>query len=106
VVGQAVAARTSLNLLAYRAAEAEKGKAPWPEFAESDCFTCHADLGNKSWRRNADYYKGRTPGHLPYSRWYSAMLPALAPPEGGPKEQGATRRTELDRMLEQLLKGR
>jgi hypothetical protein len=82
-VGQAVAARTSLGLLAYRAAQAEKGQAPWPEFCEYDCFTCHADLGNKSWRHNPDYYKGRAAGSLPYTRWYSAMLPALAPIAGG-----------------------
>lgn len=78
-VGQAVSARASLVLLAHRADEAGKDKAPWPEFAETDCFTCHADLREKSWRRSQAYYQGRTPGALPYSRWFSAMLPVLEP---------------------------
>jgi hypothetical protein len=78
-VGQAVAARAAVELLAYRAAQVQADRAPWPEFAEADCFTCHADFGAKSWRRNPDYYQGRRPGSLPYSRWYSALLPALAP---------------------------
>lgn len=78
-IGQVGAARASLELLAHRAEQAATAKAPWPEFAETDCFACHADLREKSWRQNKDYYKGRTPGNLPYSKWFSAMLPVVEP---------------------------
>jgi hypothetical protein len=83
-VGQAEAARASLELLAYRAGKPER---PWPEFAEADCFACHADLRPRSrdWRANPAYYKGRKPGAVPYCEWYSAVLPAL--PASGPAAQ-------------------
>lgn len=88
-VGQAVAAQASLDLLRHRAtlANADKDKAVWPEFAEYDCFTCHADFGTKSWRQNKAYYGQRKPGSLPYSRWFSAMVPALKPLADDPATQ-------------------
>jgi hypothetical protein len=77
-VGQAFVARASLALLGWRAKQASRGAAPWPEFAAYDCFACHADFGSPSWRRESGYYGRGTPGRLPFNRWPSAMLPALA----------------------------
>jgi hypothetical protein len=76
--GQVAAAQAAVRLLGDRAARAEHG-APWPEFAEADCFSCHSDLrsNKQSWRSKVVHYQGRTPGAAPYSTWYSALLPAL-----------------------------
>jgi hypothetical protein len=77
-IGQIESAKASAELSADRAKRAAEGKAPWPEFAEAACFSCHADLRTPSWRRQAaDYYAGRTPGAIPANRWYAALLPTL-----------------------------
>ncbi len=96
-VGQVTTARASLDLLQDRTARAEAGeetwppflvkgyKAPWPEFAEYDCFSCHAALQHPSWRREVAFPARRAadkdyvPGSLPYSRWSWAMLPYVTP---------------------------
>jgi hypothetical protein len=75
--GQVESAKASAELSGDRAKRAAEGKAPWPEFAEAGCFSCHADLRAPSWRRQGDYYAGRTPGAIPANRWYSALLPTL-----------------------------
>jgi hypothetical protein len=69
-VGQAAAAQTSLELLAYRAGRAER---PWPEFAEYDCYSCHHGLQEPSWPRDRGF-PGRRPGSLPWSDWNFASL--------------------------------
>ncbi len=79
-VGQAVTARAALGLLADRARDSRGDEAtasPWPEFAESECFACHHDLTSPSWRQ-AQGPAGRRPGQIPWSSWFSAMLPGLA----------------------------
>jgi hypothetical protein len=86
-IGQIEAAKASAELSADRAKRAADGKAPWPEFAEAACFSCHADLRSPSWRRaTPDYYAGRTPGAIPANRWYAALLPTL---EGVAKAKAA-----------------
>jgi hypothetical protein len=93
-VGQVVSARASLALLQSRVAAKDPDRQPWPEFAEYDCFSCHAGLRRPSWRQESmlrikqedDKAKGRRPGSLPYSVWYSSLLPVLSDkaPDGGP----------------------
>ncbi len=68
-VGQLASAKASLELLQARAAGAEKGARPWPEFAEYDCFACHKVLQVDSPRQTAGY-GGRRPGALPWGDWY------------------------------------
>jgi hypothetical protein len=51
-IGQLTAAEAALRLLAARAATAQKEsnspeRAPWPEFAEYDCYACHHALDPK-----------------------------------------------------------
>jgi hypothetical protein len=77
-VGQAFVARANLALLGWRAKQAGRGAGPWPEFANYDCFACHANFGIPSWRREGGYYAHGIPGRLPPNRWPSAMLPVLA----------------------------
>jgi hypothetical protein len=71
VIGQVVSAKAALTLLANRAEE--KGRKAWPEFAEYDCFACHHDIQNESWRRRNQ--PGRRIGSFSCSSWYSSMLP-------------------------------
>jgi hypothetical protein len=78
-VGQVVSAQAALALLAHRA---RPGSQPWPEFAEYDCFACHHDLAEPSWRQKPGHYANRTPGSFPWGTWYYAMLPQLHRPAG------------------------
>lgn len=73
-VGQAVSAKSALELLAERAGNPKR---PWPEFAEYDCAACHHDLREPArWQSGGG--KDRTPlGALPVNHWYLAMLPAV-----------------------------
>src|SRR5262249_45161428 len=72
-VGQAVTADAALKLLAHRA---DKESAPWPEFAEYDCFACHHNLQGKSWRQERDLK--RAAGSLTWGTWYFPMPRLLA----------------------------
>jgi hypothetical protein len=82
-VGRVVSARASLALLQSRVAAKDPDLQPWPEFAEYDCFSCHAGLRRPSWRQESllrvkkegDKAKDRRPGSLPPSVWYSSLLP-------------------------------
>ena len=79
IVGQAVSARAALELLKYRADPAtpapDGASKPWPEFAEYDCFACHHDLHDESWRQERGRLK---PGSLRRSDWYTVMPAQLA----------------------------
>jgi hypothetical protein len=66
-VGQLATAQAALEVLASRASPANKK--PWPEFAEYDCYACHHDLREPSWRQQRGY-EGRRPGSLPWQNWY------------------------------------
>lgn len=83
-VGQLLAARAALDLLAARAERAARPEdpAPWPEFAEYDCFACHHDLRDERWRRERDVTR-RGPGTYPWGTWYTFLTPRLAGPWGG-----------------------
>lgn len=58
-VGQVVALRQGLELLAERAAS----DGPWPEFSELSCSSCHHTVGNGAWRRQEGwaYHDGLPP---------------------------------------------
>jgi hypothetical protein len=74
-IGQLESARAALELLAHRAAHRDR---PWPEFAEYDCFACHHNLNEPSWRQ-AFRPVGRRPGSLPWGSWYLGLTgPLLA----------------------------
>lgn len=75
VLGQVIAARASLALLADRAeAAVHDPRRPWPEFAEYDCFACHHDLRPNGVRPSSGSSE-RKAGTLPMSRWYVSLLP-------------------------------
>ena len=99
-MGRVESARASLELLAVRAKDESK---PWPEFAESDCFSCHANLRPESndWRRRPGYRdpKVRAPGALPYNEWFSTGLPELAKSVGDSDVLRRKDFTELGRLM-------
>lgn len=68
-LGQVVCARSALELLASRA-EAEAK--PWPEFAEYNCFACHHDLREGSWRQKRVDQSALTA--LSWGDWYFSSL--------------------------------
>jgi hypothetical protein len=84
LVGQAVSARSALRLLADHRANPKAKDAVWPELAEFDCYACHHDLADKSWRQERGFPDG-PPGATRPNQWYTALLPevtAMLP--GGP----------------------
>ncbi|MDA2920163.1 cytochrome c family protein [Desulfobacterota bacterium AH_259_B03_O07] len=72
-IGQATTLKQSMEQLARRAGS--KTWHAWPEFAEFNCYSCHHDLKDDSWRQ-AVGYDGRTPGIPP---WNSARYVLLRP---------------------------
>jgi hypothetical protein len=79
-VGQIVSAEAALSLLAHRA---ETTALPWPEFAEYDCFACHHDLREPSWRQQPGHFAKRTPGVFPWGTWYYPLLQQALPGSAG-----------------------
>jgi hypothetical protein len=76
LLGQAVVTQASLELLQSRARDQQ---APWPEFAEYDCFACHHDLTGRA--RDAFTSKpDRVPGSLRWGAWsYAGARSSDAP---------------------------
>ncbi len=84
-IGQEVSAHAALVQLAARAKQAEPpqhGEAAnpsgaWPEFSEYDCFACHHDLRDPSYRRQlaARPQRGHALGTLPWGTWYFTEIP-------------------------------
>ena len=69
-IGQLVTELASLQLLTGRAGDPE---APWPEFAEYNCFSCHHDLRDDPWRSKVRSGAAAA-GTLHWGAW--AMPPA------------------------------
>jgi hypothetical protein len=79
-LGQVASAQAALALLEHRC---RGDTLPWPEFAEYDCFACHHDLREPSWRQEPGHYANRLPGAFPWGTWYYPLLPqALRGPAG------------------------
>jgi hypothetical protein len=65
VVGQALSAEAAKQLHAKHAARGSI------EFADYDCFACHHDLQNESWRQ---IESDAAPGELKLNTWYTGMF--------------------------------
>jgi len=72
-IGQLVTALLSLELLDSRA---RPGNSPWPEFAESGCFSCHHSLRDQEWRRQRP--AGPARGAPAWGSWAMPMTRELA----------------------------
>jgi hypothetical protein len=98
-LGQATCARATLGLLKKRAdeAQAKKETAPWPEFAEYDCYACHKTLRPNSPRQQFGFGEGRVPGSLPWGTWnWTAGLPLAKQANLKLDEDWAKLRTEME----------
>jgi hypothetical protein len=97
-IGQVIGAKAALNLLANRAEDAKK---PWPEFAEYDCYACHHELREPSWRQQRGYGE-RAPGTLVWESWYYTLLPRTVATRvpGGEAEASAA----LNKISQQMKK--
>jgi hypothetical protein len=111
--GQAASAQAALELLASRASRAE---APWPEFAEADCASCHHGLTTPSERQKRAAERAEAArkqgkkyiaGAIPWATWYTGMLPAIkgrAPGKSSEKLEGLLQ--EIDEEMKQRLPSR
>lgn len=87
-IGQLASAEAGLDLLQFRAANAEldikqfseakpypaQMTIPvWPEYAEVACFSCHHDLSSPSWRQQRGF-AGRRPGGYPWGTWLFPLV--------------------------------
>jgi hypothetical protein len=73
-VGDSVATVAALDLLIART-----NSSSWPEYAEYDCYACHHQLQNQSWRQKREEW-GHRPGSLPWNDWYANILPCRTKP--------------------------
>jgi hypothetical protein len=73
--GQIAAADAALSLLEWRAkpSTTKHPDAAWPELAEYDCFACHHDLEDPSWRRQRTV-AGQQLGTSEWGSWYFGPL--------------------------------
>jgi len=80
-MGQNVSMQAALELLAARAKDAQANpKAPWPELAEYDCYTCHHAITPDGYHRTAmkpANDSGHKPGQYVWGRWYLPIARTL-----------------------------
>lgn len=96
-IGQVATAKAAVDLLEARARRAvtfgehQPASAPWPEFSEYDCFSCHHDLVDEPWRKQHKA-PGVVPGTPAWGTWYypSALALSKANPHGVPTELAAS----------------
>ena len=79
--GQIASVNAALVLLETRAkktAAADASARRWPEFSEYDCFACHHDLNESTWRQERGFTTTGGRVLLPWGVWHYAILPELA----------------------------
>jgi hypothetical protein len=97
LLGQAVGAEASAGLLAQRAADK---KSPWPEFSEYDCFACHHDLADPSWRQlEASSAVARRSGIARWGTWHFQLAPLIQQAMGGNNQTLDALQQEMVRLI-------
>ncbi|MFO0965933.1 MAG: multiheme c-type cytochrome [Gemmataceae bacterium] len=98
-VGALMTFRMGVDLIGE---QAKKGDS-WPELAVFDCFACHHDLQNPSWRQERGY-KGK-PGRPQLRAWSAALVDlGLLHAARGDKERAKGLQAELDKKMGELAK--
>jgi Cytochrome c554 and c-prime len=82
-IGRLAAVKASLDLLQSRIDAVDRDAAPWPEFSEYGCFSCHHDLRDQPWRR-APRPASTSIGS---PRWGSWTFPLVEEIVAGPDER-------------------
>jgi hypothetical protein len=98
-LGQLTSAHAALKLLEDRAGHANEEGRPWPELSEYDCYACHHDLKQPSWRQDRPRDGRHKPGSLGWGDWYLSMPRRLVP--GNPGD-GAALLASLDGLSEHM----
>jgi hypothetical protein len=75
LIGQAVTAKASLDLLEHRATKKDR---IWPEFAEYECAACHHNVGGRPARTALP-----NEGLLPWADWTTTLLSQILTVESG-----------------------
>ena len=78
-VGQVVTAAQALTLLSHRAGQEDT--APWPEFSEYNCYSCHQAIAEPGWQtgRPADGFRWAAPaGRSEWGTWWYPLVEVLA----------------------------
>jgi hypothetical protein len=97
LLGQSIGAEASAGLLAQRAADKN---APWPEFSEYDCFACHHDLADPSWRQaEAGSATPRRPGFARWGTWHFQLTSLVEQSSGGNGQALDSLRQEMERSV-------
>jgi len=91
-IGQIASMKAALELLGDRALKADPKspkfeKAPWPEFAEFGCYSCHFGLKETSLRVTRD--PTVVPGSPAWGSWYVPMFKVLTETDPGAPAAGA-----------------
>lgn len=75
IIGRLTSQAAALEQTARRATAVrnEDRSAPWPEFSEFDCTSCHHSLVHESWRRNRA--SGAALGRPRWQSWYFGEQP-------------------------------
>ncbi|HEV3085488.1 MAG TPA: multiheme c-type cytochrome [Gemmataceae bacterium] len=100
-LGQLVSAHAALKLLEDRASQANQEGRPWPELSEYDCYACHHDLKQPSWRQNRPREGTHKPGSLRWGDWYLSMPRFLAARTPGVADTLVPLLNDLSRRMQQ-----
>ena len=112
LIGQLVTAIAALQQLENRAnactaMDAQTQKSSWPELSEYNCFACHHDLNEPSWRQKRGFpgqdltraEKGRLA--MPWGNWNLELIQILADQWNSPEsKEFSTAFQQLDQMLQ------
>ncbi len=93
-VGQIAGARATLDVLVE---SAEHRTSPWPEFAQFDCFACHHDLQQKSWRQRIAFGAKRKRAAIAWNSWTDSVISRLLKQHNLPTEDWDALRTEMQK---------
>src|ERR1043165_9122327 len=84
-IGSLVSFQQTMVLLKKQASKLDA----WPEFAQFDCYACHHDLKNPSWRQQRGY-RGK-PGRPQMSAWPTALMEVAVEYASGADAKAAKR---------------
>jgi hypothetical protein len=107
--GQTASAAAALALLEIRAdrvsktKDEEADKPAWPEFSEYDCFACHHDLHDATWRRDRGFTPNNRRVLLPWGVWHFALLPELVSADDAKGQEFAQALGTLEATMEGTL---
>ncbi len=113
LIGQLVTAIASLNQLETRAKacaklDAKAQQSSWPELSEYNCFACHHDIQESSWRQQQRGFSGldltqkeKSRLAMPWGNWNLELIQILADQLKSPESNEFSAAFEkLDKMLQ------